>query len=260
MTTDDMLAAVLADPDDDLCRLVYADWLDDRGESHLAEFVRVQCELAAAEAQGSGRYAAVAPLLLRRQRELWHHAGVCRAFAAPADLTPVLAGSDLLPPAAAVVRRGFVAEVRLTLTQFAGDPCGACLGTRRRGGPRHWYECPYCSSTGRTGRTPDLAATLFARHPVTSVRLSGVRPWTDGGPAHRYGWTDSPDDFPAVPWHLPLALFVHLPPTDKPLPKNQYRRWYRTEARALDALSAACVAHGRSFAGLPLFHPPEDTR
>jgi len=38
--------AVLAAPDDDWPRLVYADWLDDVGESGRAEFVRAQVELA----------------------------------------------------------------------------------------------------------------------------------------------------------------------------------------------------------------------
>ena len=40
------LAAVRAAPDDDLPRLVYADWLDEHGEADRAEFIRVQCELA----------------------------------------------------------------------------------------------------------------------------------------------------------------------------------------------------------------------
>jgi uncharacterized protein (TIGR02996 family) len=41
-----LLAAVLAGPDDDLPRLVYADWLDENGRPERAEFIRVQCELA----------------------------------------------------------------------------------------------------------------------------------------------------------------------------------------------------------------------
>jgi uncharacterized protein (TIGR02996 family) len=38
--------AILASPDDDAPRLIYADWLEERGESARAEFIRVQCELA----------------------------------------------------------------------------------------------------------------------------------------------------------------------------------------------------------------------
>jgi uncharacterized protein (TIGR02996 family) len=40
------LAAIRESPDDDTSRLVFADWLDERGESARAEFIRVQCELA----------------------------------------------------------------------------------------------------------------------------------------------------------------------------------------------------------------------
>ena len=40
------LNAVLERPDDDLPRLVYADYLDETGEPNRAEFIRVQIELA----------------------------------------------------------------------------------------------------------------------------------------------------------------------------------------------------------------------
>jgi len=41
-------AAVCADPDDDTPRLVYADWLDENGESRRAAFIRAQIEYARA--------------------------------------------------------------------------------------------------------------------------------------------------------------------------------------------------------------------
>jgi uncharacterized protein (TIGR02996 family) len=40
------LRAITDSPDDDLPRLVYADYLDERGDHDRAEFIRVQCELA----------------------------------------------------------------------------------------------------------------------------------------------------------------------------------------------------------------------
>ncbi len=51
MTADELalLRGVEAAPDDDLLRLVYADWLDEQGRHARAEFIRVQCELAAIE-------------------------------------------------------------------------------------------------------------------------------------------------------------------------------------------------------------------
>jgi uncharacterized protein (TIGR02996 family) len=49
-TGDDLLAAIWARPHDDLPRLAYADWLEERGDGSRAEFIRVQCELARLDA------------------------------------------------------------------------------------------------------------------------------------------------------------------------------------------------------------------
>jgi uncharacterized protein (TIGR02996 family) len=40
------LQAILENPEDDVSRLVYADWLEDHGHPDRAEFIRVQCRLA----------------------------------------------------------------------------------------------------------------------------------------------------------------------------------------------------------------------
>ena len=40
---DAFLKAILADPDDDTPRLVYADWLTEHGEESRAEFIRLTC-------------------------------------------------------------------------------------------------------------------------------------------------------------------------------------------------------------------------
>jgi uncharacterized protein (TIGR02996 family) len=41
------LQAILETPEDDVSRLVFADWLEDHGDPERAEFIRVQCRLAA---------------------------------------------------------------------------------------------------------------------------------------------------------------------------------------------------------------------
>ncbi len=41
-----LLAAILAEPEADNLRLIYADWLDDHEQESRAEFIRVQIELA----------------------------------------------------------------------------------------------------------------------------------------------------------------------------------------------------------------------
>jgi uncharacterized protein (TIGR02996 family) len=43
---DALLAAIRAAPDDDAPRLIYADWLDEHGQSERAEFIRLQVLLA----------------------------------------------------------------------------------------------------------------------------------------------------------------------------------------------------------------------
>src|ERR1700677_1851891 len=45
MTSEDFLTEILASPDDDIPRLIYADWLEERGYPR-SEFIRVQCEIA----------------------------------------------------------------------------------------------------------------------------------------------------------------------------------------------------------------------
>jgi uncharacterized protein (TIGR02996 family) len=47
MNADALLAEILANPDDDAPRLVYADWLEDHGETGRAEFIRLQYRFAA---------------------------------------------------------------------------------------------------------------------------------------------------------------------------------------------------------------------
>lgn len=49
-TEEGLLAGICSHPHDDTPRLVYADWLDENGQPERAEFIRVQCELAAREA------------------------------------------------------------------------------------------------------------------------------------------------------------------------------------------------------------------
>jgi uncharacterized protein (TIGR02996 family) len=49
MTEDGFLQEIIAHPEDDAPRLVYADWLDDRGEADRAELIRLQIEVARIE-------------------------------------------------------------------------------------------------------------------------------------------------------------------------------------------------------------------
>ena len=44
MENRELLSRIIADPDDDQPRLVYADWLDDHGHAEHAEHVRLCCQ------------------------------------------------------------------------------------------------------------------------------------------------------------------------------------------------------------------------
>jgi uncharacterized protein (TIGR02996 family) len=65
---DAFIRAIIANPDDDATRLVFADWLEEQGEPEFAEFIRVQCELEPIRRDyGNDR----ANELRRREGELW---------------------------------------------------------------------------------------------------------------------------------------------------------------------------------------------
>lgn len=54
---DAFLAAIVRRPDDDLPRMIYADYLDERGEHARAELIRLQCAAARGDAADAGRIA-----------------------------------------------------------------------------------------------------------------------------------------------------------------------------------------------------------
>src|SRR6516162_306803 len=65
LKADAFLATILERPDDDAPRLVFADWLEEHGESARAEFIRVQIELAAGPSEAHRR-----SFLKRREKDL----------------------------------------------------------------------------------------------------------------------------------------------------------------------------------------------
>lgn len=150
------LAGIIAMPEDDLPRLVLADWLEERGESQRAEFIRVQCELAKTETahpmcatsprDGCERCRQIVDLR-RRERELWARGE--EWFGQHATITPPEVSRPDIE--LHVVRRGFVAAVRCSLQ----DWCGQSLPFP------HLY-------------TPGVGPEIVAAHPVERAELSGV--------------------------------------------------------------------------------------
>jgi uncharacterized protein (TIGR02996 family) len=94
---------IAAHPEDDAPRLIYADWLEDNGQGHRAEFIRLQCRLATLDEHDPERL-----LLEERQADLLL---VCEQ-----EWRGSLPTSIRKEPVS--FRRGFVEQVSLTATTF----------------------------------------------------------------------------------------------------------------------------------------------
>ena len=168
------IAAILANPDDDVPRLVYADYLDERGDPR-GEFIRVQCELAAWPVErcdsiypgcsvSNGRVVGhdhKCPMAARqsRERELLETymppQSAAFAWSQPIHETGIALGRWW--PDVFTFRRGFVESIRCSLSNWlahgpailAACPirevvCAEPAGTvvimvrRGRGGPYLW--------------------------------------------------------------------------------------------------------------------------
>jgi uncharacterized protein (TIGR02996 family) len=157
-----LLAAVIAHPDEDTPRLMYADWLQEYGDDAdraRAEFVRVQVELARILVSAAGlpdvetdlaaraHYSRVV-VLSRRVRELWNANWHVWCFELPPGFRPILPDVAL-----GMFRRGFVEHV-------------TCDGD-------DWVT---------------HADAILASHPVRAVTLTSWPAMTFGGSRFAGGW------------------------------------------------------------------------
>src|SRR6266511_2319846 len=102
---DAFLQAVLDEPDDEAPRLIYADWLQERGDPR-GEFIQVQCQLARLRAGDPRRVA-----LEVEEQELFDEYGAEWLHA----VHPSLWKFDALPCG---FRRGFVEQVAMSASEF----------------------------------------------------------------------------------------------------------------------------------------------
>lgn len=213
---DAMLAAILSDPADDLPRLMYADWLDENGESERSEFVRVQVELSRYK-HGTGK----CPTCRVLSGEV--HKEGCEYFRLKTKENdtahkyilgrgewnaPIIAALGLQPLQDDFAGqwywvRGFVASVRLSWKDWLHHhealywhpkqtvECPKCNGRggydEYRGiGEWDWASCPPCESTGRISR-PFVATA----HPITKVELTTWMPRVENIVRRDHGEADS---------------------------------------------------------------------
>jgi uncharacterized protein (TIGR02996 family) len=203
------LKAVIAAPDDDLPRLIYADWLDERGDPR-GEFIRCQIELEqyrplvvngeTYDVTTTGD-AGHADALRRRERELQS----CPLSQWREWCNPLI---DLGAGWTWTMRRGFVESVTCTLADWLAH------------GP-----------------------AVVRAAPVQAVQMSGRRP-VHGRTAGLFYWYRWPQYDPER-YHLAPPLFAALRGGSMEFDNT---RGYPTEAAALADLSAACIAWAKAEA------------
>jgi len=133
-----LLAAILANPDEDTPRLMYADWLDENGQPERAEFIRVQIEKYSLQSeQGSPEW--------------------CRSFQREEELWQALGKSFDLPPRF---------HSRLPWEKCEDGESGICVISR--GFP----ATVACSLLDWLAQGPEIVT----RHPVETVRLTDREP------------------------------------------------------------------------------------
>jgi uncharacterized protein (TIGR02996 family) len=210
-----LIRSVLANPADNAPRLVYADWLEERGRPEDADFIRVQIELArlgfgdAFHKDGSGHLRhmpAHVERLTERQLELWF-AGYGRADL-PDEMVNWPMTVHSTPGQNLLLCRGFVERITMFADVFL-----------------------------------EVARGLFARQPVTHVRL------VDLMPLHEPSTDDFHWDFVSESYLGPVG--IHTVPRQILARSPELRdAIYRTADEADAAMSWACVRFGRAAAGI----------
>ena len=237
-----LLAAIRSAPDDDLPRLVCADWLEDwvdanyqhpqSGEAESrAELIRVQCDPLYTVPCAQVTY----PLdEVAGQESLWNMGVSCLDFhdgrserqdrwcpqckARHRVLQIIEAGDDdttrhVPHPFSAngwtgfVVKtyyRGFVHTVRGPLGLLHGGECGCVASPNRLDG-----ECRWC---GNTGRTPGVLAELLRREPIVcdGIVVTDRSPLETAVGSFVWNWTRMVN-FDA-PYIIPYEVFNAIEP------------------------------------------------
>lgn len=205
-THDALLAAILADPDADDRRLVYADWLEeygDEGQRARAEFIRDQVLVVPGSLDWDlldAYLEAWCPWFERHDKKGFSR----RPWSSPPLEVLHLGGEKT------VWRRGFIEEVHCSLVAWVGGECRRCFS------PAGFSDIPpvprMCPDCHGTGRTPAAGPDLAARHPVREVRVTdrepGIIPTFSASHPHIVGWWQEgygPDEM-----SLPRAVYELL--------------------------------------------------
>lgn len=262
-----LLAAIRAAPDDDLPRLVAADWLDEHGQAERAAVIRFEVK---PEQYPLDPHRLVIPdkdwnhLLFRG----WTDPNGSRYDAANRRFVNVEPNEWanwwwrceerwLVGPhhARLSFHRGFADVFRGPLAAWIGGECEAvgphhgdsCDGSGRVLSPnsQFYQHCRVCSGTGRT---VGIGPAVVAAHPVELVEVTDREPHSDEGDT-AFWCRQFPDATMTDPWGLPAFMFDLL--TGYSREENRggpYRktRFYPTRELAKAALSTALIAWAKA--------------
>lgn len=228
-----LVNAVRAAPDDDLPRLVLADWLEEHDAPEWAEFIRVHCE-AARHPHAARIWAdtftdanAVDPdwqralTCARRVRELW-----------PA-VAEVICGAR---------EEGERAQITWDGRCMFGDPQGTRPQFEVRRGFVEWVWCDDGQWIGQ-GDQLAFGPFLVRCQPVREVKFFDRQivdgPYWFAFEGYEYALGERPQ---LVPWRIARRLKAERHERDE-LTNDVRHTWhYRTEVQAMAALSAAAIA------------------
>ncbi len=240
-----LLAGVRAAPDDDLPRLVLADWLEEHDSSEWAEFIRAQCLLERfphAARVRAGTYTDDERVLpdwqqplaaAQRERELWPTVAK-EVFAGMPGANivgwfssgePYLIDDDVCPELCYVIRRGFVDWMRYPLLhRWVGvdEPFGPFI----------------------VGRQP-LQRVIFTDRVNQDLRTTS---WY-AVPADETAF--HPTNLRRLPWCIASRLTNYVRRTEEMTTDPPLQVWvYADEEQATEALSRAAIAWAEAEAGL----------
>lgn len=220
---DALLRAILEHPAEDTPRLMYADWLQERGQEQWAQFIRAT--------RANWHYVYFLHNELARSIPTARFSGYGREEDDSPDFgLPRWSFSfpERFAFGRAIWDRGFVSHLVIPLAAFV-----------------------------------EHAETLFRAHPIERVTLTDKEPWNNAtNPPTHFGWWCENElmDFTTEPEVLPLPLMLCMDGDTRRHDRVIASRFdgdrmhgvilFEDRDTARDALSRACVAYGRECAGL----------
>jgi uncharacterized protein (TIGR02996 family) len=169
------LDAIRAAPDDDAPRLIYADWLDERGDPR-GEFIRVQCERTRL-LETDPRLSALTARALQLLRANWESWVVpLRAFIGrdPARHDAGWVAQPFHPCRLAEFRRGFIDRLPVEAEAFVAD-ADALIRLAPLRHVQFWGVGPFAEAVAASPQLAGLETLEFVDYFVAPLTTAGAR-------------------------------------------------------------------------------------